>query len=186
MDDKPQHIHRDFFDPPWDQTNVFLVDEATVRKAAITILSCEACDSEAAEIPFDNVLDAVKAATTTKKAVAKKAAKKPEAKTAELTPRQLLMAIPMDERKKGKFPATHALGIFAKLFGAKNAEGGTVQPPLDKPRTVPHTDLKKACPKDVAVDNMIKVLHDYGAMADKWHVTRDAEAKTVTLVPGKK
>src|SRR3954471_13492985 len=39
--------------------------------------------------------------------------------------------------------------------------------------------LKKACPKDVAAENMTKVRHDYGAMAGKWHIIRDAEGKSI-------
>jgi hypothetical protein len=49
---------RDFFDPPWEKTNVVLVEAITVRLAERRILSCEDCDP-AAEIPFDNVLDDV-------------------------------------------------------------------------------------------------------------------------------
>jgi hypothetical protein len=33
---------------------------------------------------------------------------------------------------------------------------------------------------------MVKVLGDYGSMGGKWHITRDAEGKTISLVQGKK
>lgn len=52
-------MSRDFFDPPWDKTEVVLIDSATLRKAERQILSCELCDPGAAEIPFDNLLDAI-------------------------------------------------------------------------------------------------------------------------------
>jgi hypothetical protein len=52
-------MDRDFFDPPWEQTNIVLADAATLRNAELQILSCEKCDPEAAEIPFDNVLDRI-------------------------------------------------------------------------------------------------------------------------------
>jgi hypothetical protein len=48
-------MNRDFFDPPWEQTNIVLVDLTTLRKAEDMIESCE----HEAEIPFDNILDSV-------------------------------------------------------------------------------------------------------------------------------
>jgi hypothetical protein len=50
---------RDFFDPTPEQQIVVLVDAATLRKAERLIESCEACNPEGAEIPFDNILDRV-------------------------------------------------------------------------------------------------------------------------------
>ena len=50
---------RDFFDPTPEQQNVVLVDAATLRKAEQLIESCEQCNREGAEIPFDNILDRV-------------------------------------------------------------------------------------------------------------------------------
>jgi len=50
---------RDFFDPTPEQQIVVLIDAATVRKAERLIESCEACNPEGAEIPFDNILDRV-------------------------------------------------------------------------------------------------------------------------------
>jgi hypothetical protein len=40
---------------------VVLVDTATLRKAEKLIDSCEHCNDEGAEIPFDNILDRVTA-----------------------------------------------------------------------------------------------------------------------------
>jgi hypothetical protein len=50
---------RDFFDPSPEQQNVVLVDAAILRKAEALIESCEHCNPEGAEIPFDNILDRV-------------------------------------------------------------------------------------------------------------------------------
>ena len=50
---------RDFFEPAPEQQNVVLVDAATLRKAEKLIESCEHCNPEGAEIPFDNILDRV-------------------------------------------------------------------------------------------------------------------------------
>jgi len=50
---------RDFFDPTAEQQNVVLIDAATVHKAERLIESCEGCNPEGAEIPFDNILDRV-------------------------------------------------------------------------------------------------------------------------------
>jgi hypothetical protein len=50
---------RDFFDPTPEQQIVVLIGAATLRKAERLIESCEHCNAEDAEIPFDNVLDRV-------------------------------------------------------------------------------------------------------------------------------
>jgi hypothetical protein len=50
---------RDFCDPTPEQQNVVLVDAATLRKAERLIESCQHCNEEDAQIPFDNVLDRV-------------------------------------------------------------------------------------------------------------------------------
>jgi len=50
---------RDFFDPPPEEQRIVLVDEAGVRQAQRLIDSCEQCNPEGAEIPFDNILDRV-------------------------------------------------------------------------------------------------------------------------------
>lgn len=47
---------REFFDLTLEETTILNVSAATKRRAAILILSCEAC-SDDAEIPFDYVLD---------------------------------------------------------------------------------------------------------------------------------
>jgi hypothetical protein len=52
-------MSRDFFDPTPEQQNVILIDATTLRKAERLIESCEACNPEGAEIPFDNILDRV-------------------------------------------------------------------------------------------------------------------------------
>ena len=49
-------MHRDFFDPTPEQQNVILVDAATLRKAERRIESCEHCNEEGAEIPFNVIL----------------------------------------------------------------------------------------------------------------------------------
>ena len=50
----------DFFDDPTpEEQNVVLVDVSTLRKAEQLIASCEECNPEGAEIPFDNILDRV-------------------------------------------------------------------------------------------------------------------------------
>jgi hypothetical protein len=48
---------RDFLDPTPEQQNVILVDAATLRETERMIESCEFCNREVAEIPFDNILD---------------------------------------------------------------------------------------------------------------------------------
>jgi hypothetical protein len=50
---------RDFFDPTPEQQVVVLIDSASLRKAEKLIESCEQCNAEGAEIPFDNILDRV-------------------------------------------------------------------------------------------------------------------------------
>ena len=50
---------RDFFDPTPEQQNVILVDAEILRKAERLIESCEACNEDDAQIPFDNILDRV-------------------------------------------------------------------------------------------------------------------------------
>src|SRR5262249_38850946 len=50
---------RDFFDPTPEQQNVVLINAAILREAERLIESCEHCNPEGAEIPFDNILDRV-------------------------------------------------------------------------------------------------------------------------------
>ena len=50
---------RDFFDPTPEQQNVILIDAATLRKAERLIESCEYCNEEGAQIPFDYILDRI-------------------------------------------------------------------------------------------------------------------------------
>ena len=50
---------RDFFDPGPEERNIVLVALATLRKAEWFIESCEHCNPEGAEIPFDYVLDQI-------------------------------------------------------------------------------------------------------------------------------
>jgi hypothetical protein len=50
---------RDFFDPTPEQQIVVLIDAATLHHAERLIESCEHCNEEGAEIPFDNILDRV-------------------------------------------------------------------------------------------------------------------------------
>src|SRR6516165_4058561 len=52
-------MKRDFYDPTPEQQVTVLIDSATLRKADRLIESCEQCNEEGAEIPFDNVLDRV-------------------------------------------------------------------------------------------------------------------------------
>ena len=52
---------RDFFDPTPEQQIVVLVDETTLREAERLIESCEHCNPDGAEIPFDNILDRITA-----------------------------------------------------------------------------------------------------------------------------
>jgi hypothetical protein len=50
---------RDLFDPTPEEQLIVLVDSMTMREAERLIESCEHCNEEGAEIPFDNVLDRV-------------------------------------------------------------------------------------------------------------------------------
>jgi hypothetical protein len=50
---------RDFFDPSPEKQNVVLVDASTLRQAERLVESCEHCNEEHAQIPFDNILDRV-------------------------------------------------------------------------------------------------------------------------------
>jgi len=50
-------MERDFFDPPWEQTTIVLIDTVTLQKAEQRFLSCEVCNPNDAEIPFDHILD---------------------------------------------------------------------------------------------------------------------------------
>jgi hypothetical protein len=49
----------DFFGPTPEEQNVVLVDATTLRQAEKLMESCEHCNSDGAEIPFDNILDRV-------------------------------------------------------------------------------------------------------------------------------
>jgi hypothetical protein len=46
----------DFFDPTPEQQNVVLIDTTALHEAERLIESCEHCNPEGAEIPFDNIL----------------------------------------------------------------------------------------------------------------------------------
>jgi hypothetical protein len=59
LDDRFRVMPRDFFDPTPEQQNVVLVNAARLRGAERLIESCEACNPEGAEIPFDAILDRV-------------------------------------------------------------------------------------------------------------------------------
>jgi hypothetical protein len=52
-------VARDFFDPTREQQVIVFVQTATVHRAERLIESCEHCNEEGAEIPFDNILDRV-------------------------------------------------------------------------------------------------------------------------------
>ena len=52
---------RDFFDPTPEEQQVVLIDAETLHKAEKLIESCEHCNPDGAEIPFDNILDRVTA-----------------------------------------------------------------------------------------------------------------------------
>src|SRR5215475_1158861 len=49
----------DFFDPTPEEQNIVLVEASVLRQAERLIESCEHCNPEGAEIPFDNILDRV-------------------------------------------------------------------------------------------------------------------------------
>ncbi len=48
---------QDFFDPTPEQHQIVLVKAFMVRKAEWLIESCEHCNPEGAEMPFDYILD---------------------------------------------------------------------------------------------------------------------------------
>ena len=50
---------REFFDPTPEEQRIVLVDTTTLPQAEKLIESCEHCNPEGAEIPFDNILDRV-------------------------------------------------------------------------------------------------------------------------------
>src|SRR5262252_8284753 len=50
---------RDFFNPTSEQQNVTLIGTVTLREAERLIESCEACNPESAQIPFDYILGQV-------------------------------------------------------------------------------------------------------------------------------
>jgi hypothetical protein len=52
-------VTRDFFDPTPEQQVVVLVETATLGEAERLIESCDHCNEEGAEIPFDDILDRV-------------------------------------------------------------------------------------------------------------------------------
>jgi len=52
-------VPSDFFDPTPEQQVVGLLESTTVRQAEKMIESCEHCNQEGAEIPFDSVLDRI-------------------------------------------------------------------------------------------------------------------------------
>jgi hypothetical protein len=56
---------REFFDPTPEEQIVVLVDLAMLRQAERLIESCEGCNSEHAEIPFDWILDRVTGSDST-------------------------------------------------------------------------------------------------------------------------
>ena len=50
---------RDYFDPAPEEQVVVLVESAVTRRAEKLIESCEHCNSDGAEIPFDHILDRI-------------------------------------------------------------------------------------------------------------------------------
>jgi hypothetical protein len=58
-------MSRDFFDPTPEEQIVILVDSTVLREAERLIESCEKCNSEGAQMPFDAVLDRVTASDPT-------------------------------------------------------------------------------------------------------------------------
>ena len=52
-------MYRDFFDPSPEQQNIVLIDVAILRQAEQLVASCEYCNPNGAEIPFDWILDRV-------------------------------------------------------------------------------------------------------------------------------
>ena len=59
MIESNSRMPRDFFDPTPEQQSVVLINTAIVHEAEKLIESCEGCNPEGAEIPFDNILDRV-------------------------------------------------------------------------------------------------------------------------------
>jgi len=55
----PVPMSGDFFDPTPEQQVVVLVQSATLRQAERLLESCEHCNEEDAQIPFDNILDRI-------------------------------------------------------------------------------------------------------------------------------
>ena len=49
----------DFVDPTPEEQSIVLVNATTLRQAEKLIESCEHCNVDGAEIPFDNILDRV-------------------------------------------------------------------------------------------------------------------------------
>ena len=49
----------EFFDPTPEEQNIVLVEASVLRQAERLIESCEGCNPDGAEIPFDNILDRV-------------------------------------------------------------------------------------------------------------------------------
>ena len=47
----------DFFDPTPEEQNVLMIERARADRAATFIESCEICNPDGAEIPFDVILD---------------------------------------------------------------------------------------------------------------------------------
>jgi hypothetical protein len=52
-------MSRDYFDPTPEEQIVLLVESAISRRAERLIESCEHCNPENAEIPFENILDRI-------------------------------------------------------------------------------------------------------------------------------
>ena len=52
-------MKRDFFEPEIERQIIVLVETVSLHKAERLIESCEHCNEEGAEIPFDNILDRV-------------------------------------------------------------------------------------------------------------------------------
>lgn len=55
--DNKRPMRRDFFDLPWEQTNVVLINSSSLREAEQQIVSCEGCNPEGAHVLFESVLD---------------------------------------------------------------------------------------------------------------------------------
>jgi hypothetical protein len=52
-------MDHDFFDPPTEELQLIVVTDATVVLALRMVLSCEHCEPDEAQIPFDWTLDKV-------------------------------------------------------------------------------------------------------------------------------